>query len=289
MLKSIIFGVNGQDGVYLSQLLKKNNIKVIGISRKNTQITGDVSDYSFVNKVINSYKPDYIFHLAANSTTQHNALFDNHRAISDGTINILESVRLHCPQARIFLSGSAMQFKNEGTPIDERTSFEANSPYSVARIHSIYAGRYYRSNFDLNVYTGFFFNHDSPLRSERHVNQKIIQVAKRISSGSKEKLKLGDLDVKKEFNFAGDIVEAIWILVNQEKVNEAVIGSGKAYSIRDWVEYCFKKLNLDYRNHLILKNNFISEYSILISKPSTIFSLGWKPKMNFFQLADLMI
>jgi len=189
----------------------------------------------------------------------------------------------------VFLSGSAMQFKNEGLPIDEKTPFEARSPYAVARIQSVYAGRYYRSAFGMRVYVGYFFNHDSPLRTERHINQKIISVVKRIASGSRETLELGNLDVKKEFNYAGDIVEAVWALINQDNVYEAVIGSGIAYSIKDWVEYCFKKANRNWQDFVVLKNGFVPEYKILVSNPQVIKSVGWTPKVNFYQLADMMM
>ena len=112
-MKALIFGSNGQDGQFLFQLLKKNNIEVIGIAHSNSIVKGDVSDYEFVKSVILTHKPTYIFHLAANSTASHNALFDNHSAICSGTINILEAVRLNSPFSKVFLSGSALQFKNE--------------------------------------------------------------------------------------------------------------------------------------------------------------------------------
>ena len=200
-MKAIIFGANGQDGVFLSNLLKEKDIEVLGVSRSTGDFRGDIADNVFVEALIKNHKPDYIFHFAANSTTRHEALFDNHQAISTGTLNILESVRLHCPIAKVFLSGSAMQFQNENTPIDEQTPFEASSPYSIARIQSIYAGRYYRATFGLAVYCGYLFNHDSPHRSERHVNQKIVSAVKRIENGSNEVLELGNIDVEKEFNY----------------------------------------------------------------------------------------
>ena len=198
----IIFGASGQDGYYLNLLLIKQGFTVIKISRHQGDLLGDISDYVFVESIIKKYQPEFVFHLAANSTTRHFSLFENHAAISTGTINLLESVRLYGPKARIFLSGSAMQFKNEGMPINEVTPFEAGSPYSVARIHSCYAARYYRNAFGLRIYFGYFFNHDSPLRTEQHVNQKIVLAAKRIFQGSREKLVLGNIEVKKEFNFA---------------------------------------------------------------------------------------
>lgn len=289
-MKAIIFGITGQDGYYLNQLLTLDNVQVIGVSRSDDKwALGDVADHAFVEGLIKSYQPDYIFHFAANSTTQHSALFDNHQAISSGTLNILESVKLHCPGARVFLSGSAMQFKNENLPIDERTAFDAGSPYAVARIQSVYAARYYRSAFGLNVYVGYFFNHDSPRRSERHVNQKITSAVKRIALGSEEKLELGNIDVKKEFNYAGDAVNAIWMLVNQNSLLEAVIGNGDAHTIKQWTEYCFRKINKNWEDFVEIRKGFVPEYKILVSNPQLIKSIGWQPDVDFYKLADMMM
>lgn len=287
--KVLIFGSNGQDGYYLRELLKRKNINHIGVSRGNSDIKGDVSDYDFVYKQIFQYKPTHIFHFAANSTTRHEAIFDNHLSISTGTLNILESVRLLCPDIKVFISGSAMQFKNNGTPIDENTPFDASSPYSVARIQSVYAARYYRTKFCLKVYVGYFFHHDSPLRTEKHVNQKIVIAVKRINSGSKEKLKLRNIEFKKEFNYAADLVEAAWILINQNSVFEAVIGSGKAFSIRDWLECCFNEVEKRWQDYVQVESNFVDENKVLVSKPTLIKSLGWEPQVNFTQLVDIMM
>lgn len=288
-MKTIIFGINGQDGYYLTQLLTLKGVEVIGVSRSNSKLSGDVADFNFVESIIKQHQPDYIFHFAANSTTRHDALFDNHGAISTGTLNILEATRLHSPQSKVFLSGSAMQFKNEGRPINEQTPFEASSAYSVARIQSVYAGRYYRNTFGLSVYVGYFFNHDSPLRPISHVNQKIVAAANSIAKGRTEKLELGNIEVRKEFNYAGDVVEAIWTLVNQNDVFEAVVGSGLAYSIQDWVKYCFEKINKNYEDYIVVKQDFIPEYKILVSDPQLIKSIGWEPTVNFYQLADMMM
>jgi GDPmannose 4,6-dehydratase len=289
-MKAIIFGVNGQDGYYLSQLLEKKNIKVIGVapSGKNC-IKGDVSNIKFVENLIKKYKPQYIFHLAAISSTSHNFLFDNHKIICTGSLNILESSRIYCPDTKIFLSGSAMQFKNIGKPINEKNIFDASSAYSLARIHSTYAARYYRNKFKMKIYIGFFFNHDSPLRTEQHINKRIIESVKRIKNGSEEKIEIGDLEAKKEFNFAGDIVEAIWRLINQEKIYEVVIGSGKAYGIKYFIEYCFKKTRKNWKDYVIIKHDFSPEYKILVSDPKLIKSMGWKPKTNFDQLVKMML
>lgn len=288
-MKALIFGVNGQDGYYLTQLLQKQSIEVIGVSRSQAAINGDVSNLSFVNEVMRKYEPDFVFHFAANSTTSHTTLFENHESISTGTLNILESVRLCCPHSKVFLSGSAMQFKNEGLPIDEQTPFEASSPYSIARIQLVYAGRYFRSKFNLKIYVGYFFNHDSPRRTERHINQKIVSTVKRIASGSQEKLELGNTEVKKEFNFAGDIVNAIWALMNQDEVFEAVIGCGESFSIRDWVEYCFVRVDKNWEDFVSIHKGYIPEYMNLISNPRLIKEMGWSPEYNFHQLADMMM
>jgi len=290
-MRAIIFGVGGQDGYYLSQLLEKQGIEIIGVSRNVTEtkwIRGDVKDRLFVEQLIHTYQPQYIFHLAANSTTAHHALFENHETISTGTLNILEAVYTGSKHSKVFLSGSAVQFENRGLPINEQTPFAPLNAYAVSRIHSVYAGRYYR-NLGIQVYVGYFFNHDSPLRTERHINQKIAAVVKRISKGSNEKIEIGNIDVKKEFNYAGDVVRAIWQIVNQDKIHEVIIGNGEAYSIFQWVEYCFKKMNLDWRNFTIIKKDYSPEYQILVSDPTILKSMGWRPLINFYQLADIML
>jgi GDPmannose 4,6-dehydratase len=286
---AIIFGSSGQDSFYLNAILQQQNVVAINISRKSSDVIGDVGDYKFVGDIIKQHQPDFIFHLAANSTVQHNALFENHKTICDGTLNILENTRLFCPSAKIFLSGSALQFRNEGLPINEKTPFEGESPYAVARIQSVYAARYYRKAFGLKIYVGYFFNHDSRFRTEQHVNQKIAKAAKRISLGSKEKLVLGNIEVQKEFNFAGDVVQAIWILMNQENVFEAVIGSGKAYRILDWLAYCFDSMDLKWEDAVILQDNYVPQYQILVSDPGLIMSLGWHPVTDIYQLANMML
>ena len=261
----------------------------MNVSRTNANITGTVSSFSFVQKMIKENLPDYIFHFAARSSTKHEFLFENHETISTGTLNILENVKLFSPLSRVFISGSAMQFKNSGVPINENTAFEASSPYSIARIQSVYASRYYTNKFGLKIFVGFFFNHDSPRRTEQHVNQKIVRAVQRIASGSNEKLVLGNIDVHKEFNYAGDIVDAVWKLVNQDEISEAVIGSGKAYAIRDWVKYCFELKNLDWQDHIVLQENYMPEYDLLVSDPVVIKSIGWKPKVDFNLLANMMM
>ncbi len=286
-MTAIIFGANGQDGNYLSCLLQEKNITVVGVDRSKAGEGVEISQFDEVCKLIKTYQPVYIFHLAANSTTRHEAWQENHLTISTGTLNILEAVKLYSPKSKVFLSGSGLQFKNEGMPIRETDPFEATSSYAVSRIQSTYAARYYRM-LGIKAYVGFFFNHDSPYRTERHINKRIIETVKRIANGSHEKLDLGDLSVKKEFGFAGDIVKGIMTLVEQDNIFESVIGTGQAHSIEEWVDICFSLYGLDWHEHVEKISGFKSEYSILVSNPKTIFSLGWAPETNIHSLAKMM-
>jgi GDPmannose 4,6-dehydratase len=286
--KALIFGANGQDGFYLAVHCRLNGIEPFGVSRSGDWIRGDVADYEFVQTLVNELQPSYIFHLAANSTTRHDALFENHAAISTGTLNILEAVYRSKLPARIFLSGSGLQFVNSGKPINEGAEFEANSPYSVARIQSVYAARFYRT-LGVQAYVGFLFHHDSPRRGPHHVSQKIAQAVARIENGSQETIEVGDVSVTKEWTFAGDIAAAMLTLVLQEKVIEAVIGSGETHSIQDWIQQCFAHAKMDWRGHVREISGFKSEYSRLVSDPKLMNSLGWKPTMSFSQLAAMMV
>lgn len=283
-MTAIIFGSSGQDGFYLDKLLQQQHCKVIGISRN----TISMGDYDAVVSLIKAHQPEYTFHFAANSTTKHSALFENYATIGTGTLYILEAVKNFSPHTRVFISGSALQFKNEGDPIKETDAFETRDAYSACRIQSVYTARYYRT-LGLKVYVGYFFNHDSPLRTERHISKKISEAAKRIAGGSDEKLTIGDTSAIKEWTFAGDVVKAVWALVNQDKITEAVIGSGKGYSIEDWLQQCFSAIDKDWHDHVIKDESFIPDYKQLVANPALIFSIGWKPEISFEQLANMMM
>ena len=238
--------------------------------------------------MVKLHQPAFIFHLAANSTTSHAVLFENHATIATGTLNILEAVKVNSPLTKVFISGSGLQFKNNEQPIKETDPFEARDAYSVSRIQSVYAARYFRS-LGIKTYVGYFFNHDSPLRTERHMTKKIAEAAKRIGAGSNEKLEIGDVDAIKEYTYAGDIVKGIWTLVNQDEIAEANISSGNGYSIKDWLVQCFSIISKDWKNYVITNPDFESQYRQLVSDPSRIFSLGWKPEVSFEELANMMM
>ncbi|WP_449416979.1 GDP-mannose 4,6-dehydratase [Phormidium nigroviride] len=287
-MNALIFGANGQDGFYLNELCKAKGIKSIGLSRSGDWMRGDVSNYEQVEQFIKEYKPTYVFHLAAKSTTRHDALFENHAAISTGTLNLLEAVYKYSPNSKVFITGSGVQFYNDGNPISEDTPFEASSTYAIARIQSVYAARYYRT-LGIKAYVGYLFHHESPLRKPSHVSQKVVLAAKRIVEGSDEKLQMGDISVEKEWTFAGDVAQGIMTLVEQENVFEAVIGSGKIHTIKDWIEVCFSIFGLDWTRYVEQTENFQTEYKRLVSNPALMHSLHWRPNIDLQQLAAMMI
>ena len=287
-MTSLIFGAAGQDGFYLAELLRKKGHELITVSRSGDHIHADVSEFSTVKDLVTNHQPDFIFHLAAKSTTDHSALFENHATIATGSLSILEAVKKFSPHSKIFISGSGLQFKNDGKPIKETDEFEARDAYSVSRIQSVFASRYFRS-LGIKTYVGYFFNHDSPRRSENHMTKKIAETAKRIGKGSKEQIEIGDIEVIKEYTFAGDVVKGIWTLVSQDKIVEANIASGKGHSIKEWLDQCFSLVGKNWKDHVVIKKDFTPEYQQLVADPALIFSLGWKPEVSFEELASMMM
>ncbi|MDA9768695.1 GDP-mannose 4,6-dehydratase [Flavobacteriaceae bacterium] len=288
MKSAIIFGASGQDGYLLNNILINNKVTTHLVSRNNSPIKGDVSNYDFVSNLINSIKPDYIFHFAATSSVSHEFLFENHSSISLGTINVLESVKTYSKESKIFIAGSAEQFENNGEPINEFSPFKANSTYSAERIYATHISRYFREKHSVQVYNGYFFHHDSPLRSNNHLNQRIINFVKDLSLESKVKFRIGDYNIQKEFNYSEDFMEAVWLLINQNSIYEVVIGSGKPYPISDWLELAFAKRNLDWRDWIEVDKDFQKPYEKLFSDPSLMKSLGWESKTGMGELLNLM-
>jgi len=287
-VKALIFGVNGQDGYYLSEACRKRRIEVIGISRSGSCLRGDVASPEIVGRFIRSHHPEMIFHLAATSTTRHDAIYENNATIGTGTINILESAKRWCPGSKVFITGSGLQFVNNGQPISETDPFDHRSFYAAVRNYSVYLSRYFRT-LGIQTYVGYLFHHESPLRTAQHVCQKIAQAARRIAEGSEEILELGDISVRKEWTFAENVAEGIITLIEQNQVFEATIGSGHAYSIKDWLDECFKLINRDWRHYVREKRNFKPEYQVLVSNPATINLLGWHSTTTIGELAKIML
>jgi GDPmannose 4,6-dehydratase len=288
MATAVIFGAAGQTGTYLAEVLQRRGYDVIKSSRTSGLHRVNIAHFVEVESLLATLRPNLIFHLAARSTTRHEALFENHDVIATGTLNVLEAVKRHVPEARVFITGSGVQFINKGVPINEETPFEASSPYSIARIQSVYAARYYRQ-LGLATYVGYLFHHESPLRPSGHVSQKVACAASAIASGTDTRLEIGDLAVTKEWTFARDVAEAIVTLLEQDQVFEVVIGSGEGHTIKEWVEACFSIVGLDWRRHVSVIPGFEPEYRFLVSDPRRILSLGWRPQTSFAELAHLMM
>jgi GDPmannose 4,6-dehydratase len=268
--------------------LNKHGIDCIGASRSGDDLKVDVADIDCVREVIATIKPSYIFHLAGTSSTSHEFLWENHTAIATGTLAILDAVEKECRNTRVVLVGSGLQFVNDSTPISEDAQLDSSSPYVVARNHSLFASRYYRTR-GLIVKFGFLFNHDSPKRNQHHLNMKIAQFAARATTVDQEKLQIGDITAIKEFGFAGDIMEALWILANNDQVDECVLGTGIGHSVEEWLEKCFNIVGLNWRDHVSSLPGFKSPYSTLVSSPKTIMSLGWQPKIGINDLAKSLM
>ncbi len=284
----LIFGANGQDGHYLSLLCHQAGQQVMGVSRSQAAVVGDVADRDLVTALIRQQQPDFVFHLAAHSTTRHAAAFENHATIGTGSLNILEAVHTCSPQSRVFLAGSGLQFVNRGRPISEEDPFEGHSPYAATRIYTTYLARYYR-RLGVKAYFGYLFHHESPRRKPGHLSKILADAARRAGQGESFQLEVGDLRVEKEWTFAGDTVAAMWALVNQEAVFEANLGTGITHTVEQWAEACFKVVGLDWRNYLTGKADFQAEYPRLVSNPARIHSLGWRPRVDLEQLAELMV
>lgn len=289
MAKALIFGINGQDGFYLENHLKEKHIEVIGVSRSaGNWIQGNVSNKEFVENIIQKINPDFVFHLAATSKTSHDLLFEHQTTIVNGTINILESVYNYNSLAKVFITGSGLQFKNLGEPIKETSPFQAFDSYSLARIQSVYAARYYRHK-GVRAYVGYLFHHDSPLRTSAHLNQKIAEAAKAAAQGKYYPLSIGDITAEKEFGFAGDIAMGIYHLVQQEVFFEACIGTGKAFTIEKWLELCFNAVGKKWEDFVTINNDFTPDFRKMVSDSSLIHSSGWKPAVTIEELAEMMI
>lgn len=284
----LIFGANGQDGHYLARHYARIGWQVVSVSRTGNGIRGDVGSFARVAELVRECNPDIVFHLAASSTTRHDALFENSATIGTGALNVLEAVHRWRRGCKVFLAGSGLQFLNRGLPLRETDPFDASSCYAVERIHATYAARYFR-RLGVRAYVGYLFHHESPLRKSEHVSQRVVLAARRIAAGSDEKLVMGDITVEKEWGFAGDIAEGMAALVHQDEVFEAVIGTGRAYSIEEWLSLVFTAVGQDWMAHVQIQEGFKSEYTRLVSNPATMFTLGWKPRVEFSDLAELMV
>jgi GDPmannose 4,6-dehydratase len=288
-VRAIIFGAAGQDGFYLAEIMAEQGVDCVLTARKREGYEEcDVGNTEQVEEIIRAYKPDYVFHLAAKSSTRHDVLWDNQKAIVNGSVNILEAVKKHKPACRVFLSGSALQFAPSVLFIDESSEMVNSSAYAAQRNASLCLARYYREKCGIAAYMGFFFHHDSPRRGEHHLAQKIASAARRIASGSGAKLEIHDPSAVKEWTFAGDSMRAAWLLVGQDEIYECVIGSGVPCTVADWASACFRALGLDWQDHTVVHHTGAQTFRF-ISRPERLKALGWSQKVALDELAWLMV
>ncbi len=280
MIQAIITGSNGQDGFYLAELLRHYQVEPVLV---HSQSAINLADARTVHDLVESVKPDYIFHLAAKSSVDHAYGSTNHDLLATGTHHLLEAVRRINPSCRVFLAGSAYQFVNQGEPIRETDVWETRSVYSAARGYGNLLARAYR-HLGMMVYFGYFFHHESPRRGQRHISQRIATAAR-----EGKPVEIGNTEVVKEWTWAGDAVNAVWSLVNQETIWEANIGTGIGHSIAEFAQACYALRGLDYQNFVLPRADFQPEYSKLICDPERIFSTGWRPHHNLQYLAEQMV
>ena len=269
--RALVCGVGGQDGAYLAQLLLSKGYEVVGTSRDEMTtsfggltrlgIRGQVrtvsmaiNDFRSVLSTIRSADPDEIYNLAGQSSVglSFDQPVETMESIAIGTLNLLEAIRFVEKPIRFYNAGSSECFGDTGNiPATEETPFHPRSPYAVAKVSAHGLVTNYREAYGLHASTGILFNHESPLRPERFVTQKIIRSAARIAQGSKEKLRLGNLDIHRDWGWAPEYVEAMWLMLQQEKADDYVIATGKTASLQYFVEKVFDNFGLDWVQHVV--------------------------------------
>lgn len=269
---ALIFGVTGQDGAYLSELLLEKGYEVHGVKRRSSSLNtqrldhlykdlhernvsfilhyGDVTDSNSVTSLINEVKPDEIYNLAAQSHVRLSFDIPEYTAQTDavGTLRILEAIRfLGLKEKTKFYQASTSELYGEvvETPQNENTPFNPCSPYAVAKLYGFWITKLYREAYDIFAVNGILFNHESPRRGETFVTRKITQAAAKIKLGKQEKLYLGNLDAKRDWGYAKDYVEAMWLMLQQDKAEDFVVATGETHSVREFVELSFKELGID--------------------------------------------
>jgi len=255
---------------------------------------GDLSVSAHLTNLLADIKPDEIYHLGAQSHVR--VSFDTPEYTGDitglGTIRLLEAIRKTGVDARFYQASSSEMFGAAPPPQSELTPFQPQSPYAAAKVYSYYVVRNYRDAYNIFACNGILFNHESPRRGETFVTRKITRAATRIKLGMQNKLYLGNLDAKRDWGFAGDYVQAMWMMLQQDKPDDLVIATGETHSVREFVERVFEKLDLDYHQYVEIDKRYFrpTEVDVLLGDSSKAQkALGWKPETTFDQLIDMMI
>jgi GDPmannose 4,6-dehydratase len=316
MKKALITGINGQDGSYLAELLINKNYEVWGVVKRNsvseTQSTriehllmkglvnleyADLTDMASLVRVLQKVQPDEVYNLAAQSHVRIS--FDQPiytaNATGLGTLNLLEAIRMVSPNSKVYQASSSEMFGNniDGDGYQrETTPMNPVSPYGCAKVFSYNICRNYRNSYDMKIWNGILFNHESPRRGTNFVTNKVVKAAVRIKLGLQDKLHLGNLDATRDWGHAKDYVEAMWMMLQTDKPDDYVCATGISHSVKDLCEYTFGFLGLDFRDYVIVDEKHFrpEELHDLKGDSSKLRNeLGWDPKYNFESMLDEMI
>lgn len=307
---ALITGITGQDGSYLAEFLLKKGYRVIGMVRRSSTenyeridhlkgelelVQGDLLDQFSLVSIIEDYKPNEIYNLAAQSfvptSWKQPILTGEYTAL--GVTKVLEALRFVDPKIKFYqASSSEMYGKVQETPQTESTPLYPRSPYGVAKCYGHYITINYRESYDLFACSGILFNHESPRRGLEFVTRKVTDGAARIKLGLQNELRMGNLDAKRDWGFAGDYVRAMWLMLQQDTADDYVISTGVAKSVKDLVQVAFDAVDLDWEKYVVIDPQFVrpAEVDLLIGDSSKAAKeLGWVPEVNFEQLIKMMV
>lgn len=310
MPTALITGITGQDGSYLAELLLSKGYRVIGVARRSSTVTyeriehlldditvvqGDLHDQGSLLALLEEYQPTEVYNLAAQSfvPTSWNqpALTGDITAL--GVTRILEAIRFVNSRIRFYQASSSEMFgKVVEVPQCETTAFYPRSPYGVAKAYGHWITVNYRESFNMFAASGILFNHESPRRGLEFVTRKISDGVARIKLGRAKELRLGNLEAQRDWGFAGDYVDAMWRMLQQDKPDNYVVGMGETHSVREFCEIAFDHVGLDYNDYVLQDEKFYrpAEVDLLISDPSKArVVLGWEPSVTFKELVIMMV
>jgi len=315
MKKAFVTGITGQDGSYLSELLLDKGYEVCGLIRRSSSfntgriehlysdththtnlklIYGDITDSMCIASLIQEHQPDEVYNLAAQSHVRVSFDIPVYSVQTNilGTLNLLEAIRKYSPHSKFYQASSSEMFGNVTTQLQaEKTPFHPRSPYGCSKVYSYWQTVNYREAFGTFACNGILFNHESPRRGETFVTRKITRAATRIKLGLQNKLYLGNLDAKRDWGFAGDYVEAMWLMMQEESSDDYVVATGETHSVREFLEEVFNHLELDWKDYVENDTNYYrpAEVDLLHGDAKKAFKvLGWKPKIDFSSLAKMM-
>lgn len=310
MPRALITGVTGQDGSYLAELLLSKGYEVVGVVRRTSHhsyeriehlldrievVAADLLDQHSLTVVLQDTRPDEVYNLAAQSYVPTSwtqpVLTGEFTAL--GVTRILEAIRLVHPKAKFYQASSSEMFgRVTETPQRETTPFYPRSPYGVAKVYGHWITVNYRESYNLYAVSGILFNHESPRRGIEFVTRKVTDGVARIKLSLARELRLGNLDARRDWGFAGDYVEAMWRMLQQPEPRDYVVGTGKTHSVRDLVEAAFGHVGLDWRKHVVTDPKYMrpAEVDLLQADPSKARKqLGWSPKIGFAELVAMMV